>query len=147
MKLGLGVINLLGEVKAELRIGEPVVNEGGGGMSAEVGGRLEGGTGAVGIIGNGGIVVVEVGGTRPWFMSKNFLAFLTTSSEVDSDLFRFFGVDESADPGLEAGSFLLPSGFTAARFLDFFFVVEVVGVGVTPGVATPSDVYSIRENR
>ena len=53
-------------------------------------------------------------------MSKNFLAFLTTSSEEDSDLFRFFGVDESADPGLEAGGFLLPSGFTAARFLDFF---------------------------
>lgn len=73
-------------------------------------------------------------------MSKNFLAFLTTSSEEDSDLFRFFGVDGSADPGLEAGSFLLPSGFTAARFLDFFFVVEVVGVGVTPGVGTPSDV-------
>ena len=65
MKLGLGVISLLGEVKAELRIGEPVVNEGGGGMSAEVGGRLEGGTGAVGIIGNGGMVVVEVGGARP----------------------------------------------------------------------------------
>ena len=81
-------------------------------------------------------------------MSKNFLAFLTTSSEEDSDLFRFFGVDESAaDPGLEAGSFLLPSGFTAARFLDFFFVVEVVGVGVTPGVGTPSDVYSIGEKK
>ena len=65
MKVGLGLNNLLGEVKAELRIGEPVVNEGGGGMSPEVGGRLDGGTGAVGIIGNGGMLVVDVGGVRP----------------------------------------------------------------------------------
>ena len=56
---------MLGDVKAEFRIGEPVVNEGGGGMSPEVGGRLDGGTGAVGIIGNGGMLVVDVGGVRP----------------------------------------------------------------------------------
>ena len=54
-------IVLPGDVSAELRIGEPEpdVKAPGGGSSAEVGiGRLLGGTGAVGIIGKGGIVGV-----------------------------------------------------------------------------------------
>ena len=52
---------LVGDVKAELRMGEQPEEEdedkaAGGGSRAEVGsGRLLGGTGAVGIIGNGGI--------------------------------------------------------------------------------------------
>ena len=116
-------------------------------MRADDGGKLEGGTGAVGIIGIGGMLVVEVGGVKPWFMSKNFLAFFTTSSDDDSDLFLFFGVDESAadEPGLEDCNFLLlPSEFNAAaRFLDFFFVLEVGGVATDPGVASTSVVWNI----
>ena len=54
---------LFGDVNAELRMGEPdgpeeedCVDSGGGGSRADVGsGRLLGGTGAVGIIGKGGI--------------------------------------------------------------------------------------------
>ena len=64
-KLGLVLNNLLGDVKAELRMGDPVVKDGGGGMRADDGGKLEGGTGAVGIIGIGGMLVVEVGGVKP----------------------------------------------------------------------------------
>ena len=142
-KLGLVLSNLFGDVKAELRMGDPVI--GGGGIRADVGGKLEGGTGAVGIIGNGGILVVEVGGVKPWFISKNFLAFFTTSSPEDSDLFLFFGVDESADdPGLEVGNFLPLSEFNVfVRFLDFFFVVEVGGVATDPGVGKTSVVWNV----
>ena len=46
----------MGEVRAEFKIGDPVAEiEGGGGKSPVAGGRLEGGTGAVGIMGMGGI--------------------------------------------------------------------------------------------
>ena len=151
MKAGLGLNNLLGDVKAEFRIGEPVVNEGGGGMSPEVGGRLDGGTGAVGIMGKGGMLVVDVGGVRPWLISKNFLAFLTASSEEESDLFLFLGVADDgsdAEPGLGVGNFLLLSEFEAveaaeARFLAFFLVVEGVGVVPDPGVGNASDPLTI----
>lgn len=50
---GLGPIILLGEVRAELKIGDPVDKAGGGGNRAVFGGKLDGGTGAVGIMGKG----------------------------------------------------------------------------------------------
>ena len=101
----------------------------------------------MGIIGNGGMLVVDVGGVKPWFMSRNFLAFFTTSSPEDSDLFLFLGVEESADdPGLEDGNFLPLSEFKVfVRFLDFFFVVEVGGVATDPGVGNTSVVCNIEQ--
>ena len=84
-------------------------------------------------------------------MSKNFLAFLTASSEEESDLFLFLGVADDgsdAEPGLGVGNFLLLSEFEAveaaeARFLAFFLVVEGVGVVPDPGVGNASDPLTI----
>ena len=126
---------MFGDVKAELKIGEPdvTVKVGGGGRSPVEGGKLEGGTGVVGIM----VMIFEAEFVfNPWFISKNFRALATSS---DSHFFLLFGVE--ASPGLELGCFLLlatpappPSGLTVAeaRFRDFFLVelVEVEEVGV-----------------
>ena len=111
---GPGTI-LLGEVKAEFRIGDPEAdNAGGGDRRAEPGGgKLDGGTGAVGIIGIEGIVVEVI----PWFMSRNFRAFKTSS--LLSDFLRFLGVDVPELPG-SAGLAFFDSAL--GRLRDFFLV-------------------------
>lgn len=115
---------------------------GGGGKSPLVGGKLDGGTGAVGIMGKGGMFVVDVGTVgKPWFMSRNFLAFIKSSEAVEdteSDFFLFFGVEGRLAPLAAASPVAFALLASVFRFLDFFLVGGVLCDAPDPGIPMPS---------
>lgn len=112
---------MLGEVRAELKMGDTVEDKagggGGGGNKPVDCGKLDGGTGVVGIMGNGGIVLM------PWFMSRNLRALATSSL---SDFLRLLGVVSPLSVWL-----LGLGGLFFSEFLlrGFFLVFEVLTAG------------------